>query len=215
MWHDRTTWSGSLTDSPAPPGWPGCWSISAPAKLWWRSLWITSAVHVRGDPLSWSCATRSQPRSDLPRDLPRSSSPWSPTGCWHGLRGSAVIGTPQLARVRPCEQGDAPRARATTEHPPSSPWAAAVLPGVQVRRLLFWRYLLRWRKPINRIGRRSSAGTGFRRSSSEFRLPGSRASLGESGHSRRLSADSGNSPGDRRRTGSCPLAAMRSAQRRP
>jgi hypothetical protein len=28
-------------------------------------------------------------------------------------------------------------------------WAAAVLPGVQVRRLLFWRYLLRWRKPIN------------------------------------------------------------------
>jgi hypothetical protein len=27
--------------------------------------------------------------------------------------------------------------------------AAAVLPGVQVRRLLFWRYLPRWRKPIN------------------------------------------------------------------
>ena len=26
--------------------------------------------------------------------------------------------------------------------------AAAVLPGVQVRRLLFWRYLPRWRKPI-------------------------------------------------------------------
>jgi hypothetical protein len=26
--------------------------------------------------------------------------------------------------------------------------AAALLPGVQVRRLLFWRYLLIWRKPI-------------------------------------------------------------------
>jgi hypothetical protein len=152
MWHDRTTWSGSLTDNPTPPGWPGwpgCWSTSAPATLWWRSLWITSAVHVRGDPLSWSCATRSQLRSDLPRDLPRSSSPWSPTGCWHGLRRSAVIGTPQLDRVRPCEQGDA-----LVLEPPLSTRqvrrrAAAVLPGVQVRRLLFWRYPLRWRKPIN------------------------------------------------------------------
>jgi hypothetical protein len=27
--------------------------------------------------------------------------------------------------------------------------AAALLPGVLVRRLLFWRYLLIWRKPIS------------------------------------------------------------------
>src|SRR5674476_1177628 len=49
--------------------------------------------------------------SAAPGNAPRS-------GC---LASSAVIGTPQLDRVRPCEQGDAPRAQATTEHPPCSP----------------------------------------------------------------------------------------------
>jgi hypothetical protein len=27
--------------------------------------------------------------------------------------------------------------------------ASALLPGAQVRRLLFWRYLLLWRKPVD------------------------------------------------------------------
>src|SRR5659263_240164 len=76
--------------------------------------------------------------SAAPGNAPRS-------GC---LASSAVIGTPQLDRVRPCEQGDAPRAQATTEHAPSSPPGGRGPSCVQVRRLLFWRYLPRWRKPI-------------------------------------------------------------------
>src|SRR5664280_1281167 len=111
--------------------------------------------------------------SSAPGNAPRSGS----------LASSAVIGTPQLDRVRPCEQGDAPHAQATTEHPPCSPtggrgpsWCAGATAVV----LALPAAVAKADQPVSvydrRLGRDSDSGA--RRAN--LRLPGGRASLGES-----------------------------------
>jgi SAM-dependent methyltransferase len=90
------------------------------------------------------------PRPDLRRELPAEVA---------AVAGHRLLGAMFLA-ARLLGRGDAfakDRAHATMPvvmDPPLTTrevarQAAAVLPGVRVRRLLFWRYLLTWQKPVS------------------------------------------------------------------
>jgi SAM-dependent methyltransferase len=91
------------------------------------------------------------PRTDLPRDLPVELAGIA----WHLLIGAGVAVAGGL-----CSAG----LRRSPDHdlmPVRDPdldvgqvreQAAALLPGVRVRRLLLWRYLLVWRKPLDDHG---------------------------------------------------------------
>jgi SAM-dependent methyltransferase len=95
------------------------------------------------------------PRTDLPRDLPVEFAGIA----WHLLIGAGV------AAAGHCWSTGLRRSPDHDLMPVRDPelsinqvrgQAAAVLPGVRVRRLLLWRYLLIWRKPLD--GQWSLAG---------------------------------------------------------
>ena len=87
------------------------------------------------------------PRTDLPRDLPVELA----AGLGHRFLGAA------FAALRTAGHGDwhglapgrelMPVAKASLTTAQVRQQATAVLPGVRVRRLLFWRYFLLWQKP--------------------------------------------------------------------
>ncbi len=90
------------------------------------------------------------PRRDLPRELPMELVATS----WHHLLGfglavSAATGDGIGSRLRhgpahahmPAQHADLTTSQVREQ-------ASAVLPGVRVRRLLLWRYLLTWRRPM-------------------------------------------------------------------
>jgi SAM-dependent methyltransferase len=86
------------------------------------------------------------PRTDLPRELPVEAA----ATVWHHLLGAGLAVTHhpwRTAVTRPAHPGGVPvkDPQLTTRQVREA--AAAVLPGVRVRRLLLWRYLLVWRKP--------------------------------------------------------------------
>ena len=79
------------------------------------------------------------PRSDLPRELPVEAAAavlHRVVGLVRWVRGRRDVPTPGMPVREPEPTVREVRRRAT-----------GVLPGVRVRRLLFWRYLLVWRRP--------------------------------------------------------------------
>lgn len=90
------------------------------------------------------------PRTDMPRELPVEIAAM----IGHRLLGLAFLATRQLKGNSEFAKDPARAAMPVVMDPPlTTPEvaieAAAVLPGVRVRRLLFWRYLLTWQKPIS------------------------------------------------------------------
>jgi SAM-dependent methyltransferase len=87
------------------------------------------------------------PRRDLPRDLPVELAATT----WHHLLGIALVATryrwPSQLRhshhhkIMPVRQPDLTTRQVRQQ-------AQRVLPGVRVRRLVLWRYLLIWHKPL-------------------------------------------------------------------
>jgi 2-polyprenyl-3-methyl-5-hydroxy-6-metoxy-1,4-benzoquinol methylase len=90
------------------------------------------------------------PRSDLPRELPLELAALA----LQNVRGLALAGA-RLVRGEPLRlQRDDPAMPVldptlTTREVRRE--AAALLPALRVRRLLFWRYLLVWRKPLSPV----------------------------------------------------------------
>lgn len=102
------------------------------------------------------------PRVDLPREIPLEIVAAS----GHRLLGLAFA-TARLTGRRTWYQREASHnAMPVVLDPPLTTrsvraTATAVLPGVHVRRLVFWRYLLTWRKPVqSRSNRFNSASSG-------------------------------------------------------
>jgi 2-polyprenyl-3-methyl-5-hydroxy-6-metoxy-1,4-benzoquinol methylase len=93
-----------------------------------------------------SLAVVALPRTDLPRDLPVELA----AVIGHRLLGTtfaagrALTGRPLFAKVDDAMPVRDPEL--TTRQVRAA--AAAVLPGVRVRRLTFWRYLLTWVRPL-------------------------------------------------------------------
>ena len=93
------------------------------------------------------------PRVDLPHELPTEVI----AAVGHHLLG-AVFATARSVGTKDWFAKDTTDAampvvmdpRLTTRQVANQ--ASAVLPGVRVRRLLFWRYLLRWHKPAEEVG---------------------------------------------------------------
>jgi SAM-dependent methyltransferase len=92
------------------------------------------------------------PQADLPHELPVELA----AAAGHRLLGTAFLATRALGgrafAIDPAHE-DMPvvmEPALTTRQAASQ--AAAVLPGARVRRLVFWRYLLVWRKPVAASG---------------------------------------------------------------
>jgi hypothetical protein len=88
------------------------------------------------------------PQPDLRRELPVEIV----AGVGHRLLVATFLATRLLGRTSGFAK-DSARNMPVVMDPPLTTrevalQAAAVLPGVRVRRLLFWRYLLIWQKPI-------------------------------------------------------------------
>ena len=86
------------------------------------------------------------PRPDLPRDLPVELA----ASTYHHLLGVALTVTRHPWKVglrHPADPGPVPMKDPVLTTRQVRKSARTVLPGVEVRRLLLWRYLLAWRKP--------------------------------------------------------------------
>jgi SAM-dependent methyltransferase len=88
------------------------------------------------------------PRTDLPRELPvelaGAVGHRALGATFKGLRaagGRDWLAIPEGHDLMPVADADLTTRQVRQR-------AAALLPGAQVRRLVFWRYLLRWRRPI-------------------------------------------------------------------
>ncbi|WP_374215822.1 class I SAM-dependent methyltransferase [Frankia sp. AiPs1] len=93
------------------------------------------------------------PRVDLRHELPVELV----AAVGHRLLGAMFFATRLLGRAGPFAKDPAHASMPVVMNPPlttrqAAREAAAVLPGVRVRRLLFWRYLLTWHKPITSEG---------------------------------------------------------------
>jgi 2-polyprenyl-3-methyl-5-hydroxy-6-metoxy-1,4-benzoquinol methylase len=89
------------------------------------------------------------PRRDLPRELPIEFV----AALGHRLLGAAFLTARSVGSQDWFVKDGTHAAMPVVMHPPLTTrdvacQAAAVLPGVRVRRLVFWRYLLHWTKPI-------------------------------------------------------------------
>lgn len=85
------------------------------------------------------------PRVDLPRDLPVEVA----ATAWHHLLGAAfaAVDHPLRTAMTRGEASAVPMRDPELTTAQVGEQARAVLPGVGVRRLLLWRYLLTWRRP--------------------------------------------------------------------
>ncbi|KQC37174.1 bifunctional 2-polyprenyl-6-hydroxyphenol methylase/3-demethylubiquinol 3-O-methyltransferase UbiG [Frankia sp. ACN1ag] len=93
------------------------------------------------------------PRTDLRHELPVEIV----AAFGHRLLGAVFLATRLLGRGSGFAKDPAHASMPVVMNPPLTTrevarQAAAVLPGVRVRRLLFWRYLLVWHKPITPAG---------------------------------------------------------------
>ena len=89
------------------------------------------------------------PRLDLRRELPAEIA----AAAGHRLLGAMFLAKRLLGNNGGFAKDSARSAMPVVMNPPLTTrevarQAAAVLPGVRVRRLVFWRYLLTWQKPI-------------------------------------------------------------------
>jgi SAM-dependent methyltransferase len=89
------------------------------------------------------------PRTDLPRELPVELA----AAAGHRLLGTAFLASRSLGGNSAFGKDSAHEDMPVVMDPTLTTrevarQAAAVLPGVRVRRLVFWRYLLLWRKPV-------------------------------------------------------------------
>jgi SAM-dependent methyltransferase len=89
------------------------------------------------------------PRRDLRHELPTEVV----AALGHRLLGAAFWAARSLGSQSWFAKDTTPAAMPIVRDPPLTTrevadQAGAVLPGVRVRRLLFWRYLLRWQKPV-------------------------------------------------------------------
>ena len=90
------------------------------------------------------------PRPDLRHELPAEIV----AAAGHRLLGAMFLAERLLGSSRGFAKDSTGSAMPVVMDPPLTTrevasQAAAVLPGVRVRRLLFWRYLLIWQKPIH------------------------------------------------------------------
>jgi hypothetical protein len=89
------------------------------------------------------------PRTDLRHELPMELA----AAAGHRLLGSAFLAGRLLGRGGGFPKQPTHSSMPVVTDPPLTTRevardAAAILPGARVRRLLFWRYLLTWRKPL-------------------------------------------------------------------
>ena len=95
-------------------------------------------------------AAMALPRPDLRHELPVEIV----AAAGHRLLGAMFLAKRSLGRNGGFAKDGSTRSAMPVMDPPLTTrevasQAAAVLPGVRVRRLLFWRYLLIWQKPIH------------------------------------------------------------------
>jgi SAM-dependent methyltransferase len=135
---------GDVMDYPlAPESYDAIVSMAALHHLPLRPALQRFAVALRPGGV---LAAVAHPRRDLPRELPVELA----ATAWHHLLGMHL--TLSAYRRRPALRHDVRHARMPVENPQLTTrqvreQASAVLPDVEVRRLLLWRYLLVWRKP--------------------------------------------------------------------
>lgn len=94
------------------------------------------------------------PRTDLPRELPVELA----AAAGHRLLGTAFLASRSLGSKSAFAKDSGHTAMPVVMDPSLTTremarQACAVLPGVRVRRLVFWRYFLLWRKPAGTSGR--------------------------------------------------------------